>query len=134
MKHKLITTLLMSSSLLFSSSIVGAWTIDKSKAEELFKAHANNEMEQFVISMMTTAMMDMEFKEDGSCKITTKNRTKCWKKTSDNHYTLYEEDGSDKGAKAEVIDDNRLEFIINEELKFTYNRIDSSTVVAPKKK
>ncbi len=126
MKHKLITTLLMSSSLLFSSSIVGAWTIDKSKAEELFKAHANNEMEQFVISMMTTAIMDMEFKEDESCTITTKERTKCWKKASDNSYILYEEDGSDKGAKAEVIDENRLEVIIDEELKFYFNRENTS--------
>ena len=121
----------MSSSLLFSSSIAGAWRMDESKAKELFNT-ANNEMEQFVISMMTTAMTDIQFKNDGSCQIMTKNRTKCWEKASGNRYTLYEEDGSDKGAKAELIDKNRLEVIVNGKLKFTYNRIDASTVATPK--
>jgi len=133
MKLKLLTTLLMSSTLLFSNSIVGAWTIDKEKGEKLFEEHANNEMEQFVISMMAMAMVDIEYKEDGSCQITTKNRTKCWEKVSDNHYTLYEEDGSDKGVKVKLIDENSMELIINEpKLKFTFNRVDASSMVAPK--
>ena len=78
MKYKLIIALLASSSLLFSSSIVGTWTIDKVKAEKLFEAHAGEEMDQFVIALMVEAMTDIELRKDGSCQITTKNRSKCW--------------------------------------------------------
>jgi len=133
MKLKLVTTLLMSSTLLFSNSIVGAWTIDKEKGEQLLKDHAHNEMEQFVISMMAMAMADIEFKEDGSCQLDTKNRTKCWEKVSDNHYRLYEEDGSDKGVKVKVIDEKSMELMMNKpKLNFTFNRVDASSMVAPK--
>jgi len=130
MKLKLLITLLLSSTLLFSNAIVGAWTIDKTKAEQLFNS-ANNEMEQFVISMMTTTMMDIEFKADGSCKITTKNRTKCWEK-QDNSYLLYEEDGK-KGGVVNVIDPNRIELSLGEgnELKFEFTRVDVASRAMP---
>jgi len=128
---KLISTLLLSSILLFSHAIVGAWTIDKTKAEQLFNTHANNEMEQFVISMITTSMMDIEFKADGSCKITSKNRSKCWEKQN-NNYLLYEENGKNGGV-VKLIDSNRIELSLGEgnELKFEFIRIDASTRTMP---
>jgi hypothetical protein len=123
MKHKLIIALLASSSLLFSDSIVATWTIDKVKAEKLFKAPASDEMEQFIIALMVEVMTDIEFRKDGSCQITTKNRTKCWKKSSDSIYILYEEDGSDKGTKVKIIDTKNMEIIVNEpKFKFAFTR------------
>lgn len=123
MKLKIMLTLILSSTLLFPNTIVGAWTIDKTKAEELFEAHAGKEMEQFFIGMMVEAMMDIEFREDGSCQITTKNRSKCWKKSSDSSYVLYEEDGSYAGTKANIIDVKHMEIIIKEpKFKFAFIR------------
>jgi hypothetical protein len=120
----------MSSTLLFSNSIEGAWTIDKAKAEQLFNT-ANNEMEQFIISMMTTTMMDIEFKANGSCKITSKNRTKCWEKQN-NNYLLYEEDGRDGGV-VNIIDSNRIELALGDgdKLKFEFTRVDVASRAMP---
>ena len=128
MKHKLIIALLASSSLLFSDSIVASWTIDKVKAEKLFKDHAGEEMDQFVIALMVEAMTDIEFRKDGSCQITTKNRSKCWKKSSGSSYILYEEDGSDKGTKVNVSDTKNMEIIINEpKFKFAFRRTNKES-------
>ena len=123
MRLKLITALAMSSSLLFSNTIIGTWSIDKNSADKLFKSNAGKEMDQFVIAMMTKAMANIEFRKDGSCQITTKNRSKCWKKLSDSSYTLYEEDGSNKGTKAKIIDAQNMLIIINEpKLKFAFKK------------
>ena len=131
MKLKIMATLILSSTLLFSNTIVGAWTIDKDKAEKLFEAHANNEMEQFVIAMITEAMTDIEFKEDGSCKMTSKSRDKCWEFTK-NSYLLYEDDGKE-GGEVKIIDSNRIEIILStEDLIFEFTRVDEATVTSTK--
>ena len=123
MKLKIIATLIVSSTLLFSNTIVGAWTIDKDKAEELFESLAGKEMEQFIIALMVEAMTNIEFREDGSCQITTKNRSKCWEKSPDSSYVLYEEDGSYTGTKVKIIDAKHMEIIIKEpKFKFAFIR------------
>jgi len=114
--------LLASSALLFSGSIVGTWTIDKNKADKLLKTYANSEMDQMVIAMMFKSLKEVEFKKDGSCKINAENRSKCWKKSSQSSYTLYEKDGSDKGVRAKPINPKQIEIHFKEQnYTFVFN-------------
>lgn len=125
--------LLLVSSFLSADAIVGTWTMDKAKVKALTKHHSQDEMVQFIIGMMVATMEDIVFIKDGSCQMTTKNRKKCWKKASGRSYILYEEDGSNKGAKVELLGDKRMKLIINQpKLKITFNRVKSSSMVAPK--
>ena len=134
MKHKLITTLLMSSSLLFSSSIVGAWTMDKEEAEKAIQGSAN-EMEKFFTGAILKMMEDIEFQSNGTCKMTEKILSKCWDKSNEN-YIIYDED-SNKFGDIELIDDNHIGMTINNEkmpkkITVSFSRIDVSTKTAPK--
>ena len=127
---KLLSTLLLSSTLLFSNSIVGAWTIDKEKAEKNIKANAKNEMEQFVLGMMATAMIDMQFKDDGSCTLAGKNRVKCWVNSGEN-FSLY---GDKDGISGTVTlsDNNHFKLVFSEiPLSFEFIRVNSSSMETP---
>jgi len=128
---KLISTLLLSSTLLFSNSIVGAWTIDKEKAEKSIKSSAKNEMEQFVLSMMATLMIDIQFKGDGSCTLAGKNRGKCWVSSGDG-FILYDKKGENSGTVS-LADNNHFELSFTEmPLSFEFTRVDISSLEAPK--
>lgn len=135
MRQRLFIALCMSSSLLFCDSIVGAWSIDKSKAEKSLKAYAQNEMEEFFAGMILTALMDIEFKADGSCKMSQKSMSKCWEQNA-NHYILYGDKGK-KSADIDMLDVNHMVLKLRDEkmtrvLNVEYNRVDISTRVAPK--
>ncbi len=136
MIQKLFSLFIMSSTLLFSDSIVGAWTIDKSKAEQAVKAYAQDEMEEFFASMMLMAMMDIEFNDDGSCKMRQKSISKCWKQTT-NQYILYGDKGGGKSADIEILDANHILLKLRDKkmpktLEVTYNRVNVITRIAPK--
>jgi len=129
MKNRLIMALLASSTLLFSGSIVGTWTIDKNGADKLFKKYANSEMDKMVIAMMFKSLKKIEFKKDGSCKINAENRSKCWKKSSQSSYTLYEKDGSDKGVRAKAINPKQIEINFKEQnYTFVFNKGTSKVI------
>lgn len=123
MKAKAITAMLLSSTLLFSNSIVGAWTIDVAKAEKLFNSYAKDEMKQFVISMMVDSMKSIEYKKDGSCTIGVKSRKRCWKATK-NAYILYEEDEKTIAGKVNILGPTRIELKLGDGgLNFEFTRM-----------
>ncbi len=135
MIQKLFITWMMSGTLLFANSIVGAWTIDKNKAQQAIKVYAEDEMEEFFISMLLMSMADIEFQTDGRCKMTQKSHSKCWTSHA-NHYTLYGDKGK-KSGEITLVDDKHLLLKLSDEkipkvMSVEYSRVALSTKVAPK--
>ena len=129
---KLIATLIISSTLLFSNSIVGAWTLDKEKAEKTIKSNAKNEMEQFVLGLMASTMIDMQFKEDGSCTLAGKSRAKCWEGKDDTAFTVYEENGKVAG-NITLSNNSHFKLLFAQMgLAFEFTRVESSSMETPK--
>lgn len=130
---RLIYILIISSTLLLSNSIVGTWAIDKTKITQAIERYSEDDTERFLISMVVMEMMEMEFKEGGSCKMSNKTREKCWD-FNGNTFDIYGDKG-EKSGTIQVLGTNHMNLYFQEKrnsklLPIKFNRVKASSSIS----
>jgi hypothetical protein len=90
-----------------AKGIVGVWTIDMEKANDVVRSYEENDPRGLFVGLLISGMKDIRFKEDGTCSLPDltqeSNGKKCWGVDGDN-YIFYGSDGEVAGTM-EVNDD-----------------------------